>query len=387
MSKAAAEQMLDIVREGQAVVRIENETIQQIATQRPRPSIDKILAGAIAEVEMVPQFASAAYYSIPFKAHKGDSSEAVRMIEGPSIKAANILARHYRNNTSGSRIVGEDERAIYVEGVAIDLETNVRITAPYKVSKIAWNKFTQTHAPLSPDRLDITVQADLSKARRNAILNLLPVSLVQPFLDRAKQVAAQMKESPKAKVRPLEERVELVVHRLEELGASRQDILEQFGGSISSEEDLQRLIGIGTAIRDGMTTPEQAFGSPQVVKPSAEQAKARIVMQEMLGIDLDTPADIPSAEELDIEDQDSPKPEEIIRSAFNDIIAELFSKWPDRKLTSTEASVLSKLLMRAYAVSTVEDVHKLGWQRVQAGLEKLEADVREVMSRRKGRKL
>jgi hypothetical protein len=257
-----------LVEGGQAIVRIENESLQQVAVQRPRPPVNEILKEALAEIEAVPEFAGSAFYSIPYRERKGEGKTV--KVEGPTIKAANQLQRMYRNISSGGRPTGEDKEYIYVQGVGIDLETNTRIVIESKVAKVAFNKSTGQYYDLSPDRLIMAVKAEISKARRNAVIDLLPASLVLPFVQRAKQLAAGMFDRPgQVKASPAERwkvAVDTFKSTWDVTEAQILEKLEMKSAKEITDEKIGDLVGLFNALKEKLVTKEEAF--PTTAKKS-----------------------------------------------------------------------------------------------------------------------
>ena len=79
----------ELIAQGMTVMRVENESQQAMATMKPRDEA-KVYAGAVKELELAPQFAKTAWYSIPYK-----DGEKTVFVEGPSITAAMALARRW----------------------------------------------------------------------------------------------------------------------------------------------------------------------------------------------------------------------------------------------------------------------------------------------------
>jgi len=168
-----------LVQQGEAVLRIENETMMKVALERPRDEA-KLLKAALSELDLVPEEAAAAYYSIPYKSEGG-----TQLVEGLSIKAAMALARRWGNCSVGGRVLSEDATGFNVEGVAIDYETQVRILRPYRVMRFIKRRDGRT-MELDVKRLEMAIQAGVSKAMRNAVLAMLPDYLKNSYFKKAK---------------------------------------------------------------------------------------------------------------------------------------------------------------------------------------------------------
>jgi hypothetical protein len=265
------------MEQGQTILRIENENMQAMAIQKPR-NVAALAVAAIQELRAFPQYAAKMYYSIPYKDRSG-GEEKVVMVEGPSIKAANALARNWGNNSKGWRITGADEERINLQGVFIDHETGSRTTAEISVSRKA-RKRDGTYYTLPADRLNIAIQAGGSKAVRNAINNALPIGLVEGYFAEAKSIAARggrlaIPESPATDVAHITAEIEKSLNAFETLGVEREEVRQyiQRHPELKDEEAVSaHLVGLLNALDEGATTIEEAFTVPE--GPIAEPQRA-----------------------------------------------------------------------------------------------------------------
>jgi hypothetical protein len=260
--------VLELMEQGLTVMRAENENLQAMAIQRPR-DVRKLTLAAIDEIRAFPQFAAKAYYSIPYKDRSGGEEKTV-MVEGPGIKAANALVRHWGNNSSGFRIVGADEERILIQGVFIDHETGMRRTAEISVSRKA-RKRDGTYYFLAADRLNIALQAGGSKAVRNAILNALPFGLVDGYFAEAKRIAARggKIEAPADSATDTAQimaQMEQCIATLEGLGVERTEVLDYINRhpELKNEEAVTaHLVGLLNGLEEGQVTVEEVFTVPE----------------------------------------------------------------------------------------------------------------------------
>lgn len=265
--------VVQLMEQGLRVMRAENETQQSMAVAHPRNEA-RVLDKALAELEQYPEFAEKMFYVIPYK-DRSDGKEKVVNVEGPSIKAANVLKRLWGNNAAGFRIVGGDEQRLQVQGVFLDYETNSRRTAEMSVSRMAWNKAAGKVIPLRDDRLTMAIQAAGSKAVRNAILNELPIGLVNTFWKKAREVAASGRKTAKGAVMPVAERMTKMFSTFAALGVDKKLMdayLAEHHELDTDEAVLIHMIGIHNAIDDGQVSVEEVFsgfkrpGKADVVK-------------------------------------------------------------------------------------------------------------------------
>jgi hypothetical protein len=252
----------ELVAQGMTIMRVENESQQAMATLRPRNE-EAVYAGAIRELELAPEFAKLAWYSIPYKDKQTGKSTNV---EGPSIKAAMALARRWGNCANAGRIVEDLDDRLVVEGVFMDYETNLRTLRTVSVAKKSWSAAIKQVVPLREDRLNMAIQAGMSKAIRNAVLASIPASLVDSYVTAAKRIA--VKGGPKAaggQEPTAKERIAASVKWFVSKGAAQKSVDDYINGlaSETDEDTLATLIGVATAIKDGQATIEEAFGKPE----------------------------------------------------------------------------------------------------------------------------
>lgn len=273
--------VVELMEQGATIMRVENENLQAMAIQRPR-DVAQLTKSALAELRAFPVYADKMYYSIPYKDRSGGEEKTV-MVEGPSIKAANALARQWGNNSCGFRIIGSDEERVNIQGVFIDHETGMRRTAEISVSRKA-RKRDGTYYSLPADRLNIAIQAGGSKAVRNAINNALPIGLVEGYFAEAKRIAARggKMDAPlnsPTDVANITAQFEKSMNRLEALDVSREEVMAYVNRhpELSDEEAVSaHLVGLLNAIDEGQTTIEAVFTVPDGVIAEPQRTAAAV---------------------------------------------------------------------------------------------------------------
>lgn len=154
--------------DGTPQLAIEIRAQRELALSNPR-DMKKALASCLAELEIAPEFAEDAYYSIPY-----GQGENQQIVEGLSVKMSRAAARVWGNCAVGSRIIREDDMVAEAEGVFVDIETNTFFRRPVRVAKTYVPRGTSIPKPLNGTHLTNAIQAGLSKAERNATLSALP---------------------------------------------------------------------------------------------------------------------------------------------------------------------------------------------------------------------
>ena len=240
--------------------RIDHAEIDlQIATAHryPRDVVKaKLKMQSIATMD--PDTAASCFYTLP---------RGGKAIQGPSIRMAEIALGCWGNLRAATRITSVDLGAnptVEIEAAIHDLESNVAI----RMSKR--RRITKKKAKDAPDEDDINLAANAGSAiaLRDAVFKIVPRSVVLPVLEQAKLVAAGDAKS-------LAQRRDAVVKRLEVLGVLRAKIFAAVGAKTIEDIDLEKLgtlIGLGTAIRDGAITIDEAFPDADVEKQTAESA-------------------------------------------------------------------------------------------------------------------
>jgi hypothetical protein len=194
-------------------------------------------------------------------------------IQGPSVRLAEIAVACYGNIRAASRIIDNDGRTITAQGVCHDLENNTLIAV--EVRRRITDRNGRTY---SEDMQIITGNAATSVAFRNAVFKVVPGALVKPVYEAAKSVAVGSASTLAAKRAK-------VISRLNAMQVDTPRILAKLGKTSIENiglSDIEVLIGLGTAIKDGDTTVDEAFpplGSEPIretisleqVKPSKEK--------------------------------------------------------------------------------------------------------------------
>lgn len=217
------------------------EINMQIATARqyPRKELSLIKRNMLSHATLDEETAAACFYKLP----RGGS-----MIEGPSVRLAEIAASNYGNLRIATRTletVTEGNAPHVVVQVAIhDLENNLAIQVE-KRRRITGKK-SKGGKP-DEDDINLATNSCASIAFRDAVFRVVPNVLIRPVLDECKKVAV-------GKANSLSEKRTTILKRLAQLGASEARVLKSLG--LAKAEDItithcEDMIGRGTAIRDG----------------------------------------------------------------------------------------------------------------------------------------
>lgn len=237
----------------------------QITTAKKYPrSIQKFRQDAMTMATADTQIAGSCFYKLKRKNREG--GEAV--IEGPSVRLAEIIASAWGNLRFGARIVSEDEKSVTAQGVAHDLEKNV-----CNVIEVSRRIVDRTGRRYSDDMIQVTKNAVCSIALRNAIFKTIPFTYAKQIYEQAKKVAV-------GDVKTLNERRQSMFEAFSKMGVSKEQILATLEKPSIEDvglTEIETMIGIFTAIKDGDTTIEAQFGvksgKPNVEMPQEKDKK------------------------------------------------------------------------------------------------------------------
>ena len=163
-----------------ALARVEVDSQISTAKQYPR-DMDRFASTAMKLVETVAMQKSTReggeelFYSMP---------RGGKIIEGPSVRLAEIIAHTYGNCRVGARTVAEETDFVVCQGVFHDLEQNVAITFEIK-RRIRKRDGTR----YDDDMIGVTANAGCGIAYRNAVLKGVPKGFWLPLYERARKLA------------------------------------------------------------------------------------------------------------------------------------------------------------------------------------------------------
>lgn len=256
------------------IAQHKSEIDMQISTAKAYPrTVIKAMDESKAMISISPEIAAGCFYSLT----KGGN-----IITGPSIRLAEILMSSWGNCNVGGRVIEESEEWVTVQGVAHDLETNVRFTSEIRrrITKKDGKRY-------STDVIQSTIGAAIAIGIRNAIFKIVPTSIINE-LDRF------AREKALGKIDKHKQLIDQWVEYYLNTYSVSSDLLCLKVGANSVDEitrpQLQILVGIGTALRDEQTTVEKEFNDlipePQAMNtenqnPPPEKSVESQVMEEL----------------------------------------------------------------------------------------------------------
>ena len=240
-----------------------SEVDVQIATAHRFPrNIEKCRENMLQLATMDDNVAYNCFYHLERKDRDGKTS----VIEGISVRMAEIIAACWGNLRVQSRIIGNDGRMITAQGICHDLESNVAISVEVKRSIMG------KYGTYSQDMQVVTGNAASAIALRNAICKVVPAVLIKSVVD-AVQCKALEHINKEGTTSVWLKWVEF----MQQLGINEQQLLlyvHKDSRDAITAEDVQKLAGVYNAIQEGTTTVEETFKKPNVQAAMAEEAKA-----------------------------------------------------------------------------------------------------------------
>lgn len=255
----------------EATVRAEVDVQVTTAKKFPR-SIQKSLERCEKMALSTPETAEMCFYSL----RRGG-----KVIEGPSVRFAEILANTWGNLRIAARVMDVGEKQVVCCACCHDLETNTAI------SQEETRRITgKDGGRFSDDMVAVTCNASCAIAMRNSVIHCIPRPLWEPIYERCREEAGGTK-------RPLEDRRQKALAWFKAQGIAEETVLRRCNRGKAGEltrEDLLTLAGIRNAIREGSTTAEEAF-SGEPAPPPAPAGQAPIPV----AVDAPRPPEAPGA--------------------------------------------------------------------------------------------
>lgn len=236
------------------------------ASERPRDEQESLRA-SMAELEAVPGLAEDAYYSIPY-----ESDGKKVPVEGLTIGAAMSLVRRWGNLLTGAKTVGEDDKGWDLEGTAYDLESNILIMRPYRVSKFYKPRGGQNVVPLDHNRRLAAFQSGVSKAVRNCALAVIPEWFKAAYFEMAKQLVLNPPQKIGKVAKSIQERILMARGAFAKNWKVTDAEMTDYLSGLALEDDnavLLHLQGLFNGLKEGRESADNVFGriKPQPTMP------------------------------------------------------------------------------------------------------------------------
>jgi phosphoribosylformylglycinamidine (FGAM) synthase PurS component len=187
------------------------------------------------------------FYALRRAGANGDT-----VIEGVSVRLAEIIAGAWGNLRVQTRILGNDGKTITVQGMCHDLETNLAVSVEVKRRITDRNGKT-----FSEDMQVVTGNAASAIAFRNAVLKVVPKAVTKNVIDRVKDVAMGQSID-------LETVRQKLVAYYAKIGVPVDQLLSYTAIETLPEMDKEKcfeLKSLANAIKEGTTTVKESFAA------------------------------------------------------------------------------------------------------------------------------
>lgn len=253
---------------GEALESIDRASMDvQISTAKRYPrSVTEALNQAVTLATMDEETAASMTYGLR-RGHK--------IVSGPSVRLAEVLAYSWGNLRAEAVIVAEDAKSVTAMGTCFDLEKNMatRVQASRRITDSQGRRYND-------DMINTTKNAAISIALRNAVFRTIPRALADRVWAEAKQVA--LGKGAKS----VSQKRQAMIEWYGSQGVEPEQVYELLGvGGIDDigENELIDLRGLANAIKEGEATIEETFfaGTPSEKAQRKTQAKVERLKEEM----------------------------------------------------------------------------------------------------------
>lgn len=272
--------------------RMEKAQIDQLVStskQFPR-NVKKCKDEAIAMATMDIETACECFYTL---------RRAGKLIEGPSVRAAEIAFSCWGNLRAGSRVLGADATTVTGQAFCHDTEKNV-----YIVKETKRRITTKDGKRYNEDMILTTGNAAAAISQRNAVFGCIPKTLIRSVYKEAKKVAIGDASS-------LHDRWNKCIKAFTAIPVTEDQILKYLEKKSADEivqDDLAHMIGVFNSLKEGeaavdeLFPPEKGPSLDDAVDPKKEKKKAKVKDTEK------EPATVP-------EPETKPEPEPEVKDA------------------------------------------------------------------------
>ena len=274
---AATVQSLDRLEPNALEAMTRGQIDVQIATAQRFPrSVKGFVRDALDMATLDQETAEACFYALP---------RAGKTIEGPSARLAEIIASAWGHMRVEGRVIEESDRFVTARGTAWDVQRNVAMAV--EVRRRITDKRGKRYAD---DMIGVTANAAIAIALRNAVFKVVPSAYTR-------HIYAQCREVAVGKAETLSARRDRALGFFTKLGVSAERVcatLEVNGVEDITLDHLATLQGLKTAIREGDTSIEEAFGGNGIVQPKRKSETAAAQPTNTAGAQARTPEPEPT---------------------------------------------------------------------------------------------
>jgi hypothetical protein len=253
----------------QAINRSEIDMQISTAKQYPR-DLSSVLKNIRDYATIDAETAADCFYALK----RGQGNDA-SVIEGLSVRMAEIFASSWGNLRVQTRIIGNDGKTITAQGICHDLETNVAVSV--EVKRRITNKYGKT---FSEDMQVVTGNAASAIAFRNAVFKVIPKALT-------KKIVEEIKKASLPPISDMESKREKTIKWFTDRGVKVEEILKYIESDSIENIGIEQLLTLrstANAINEGTTTIEETFHQRETIEEMKKEMKTKTDKQGKLNL-------------------------------------------------------------------------------------------------------
>lgn len=236
---------MDIIKTSNNVAINDSLIDTQVATAKQFPrELKTVVDNSIFMATMDSETAQSCKYAVP---------RGGKFITGPSVHLAKLIVSEWGNMRIETRVTGTTDTHVISEAVCFDLEKNVavKVEVRRKITDKIGRKFND-------DLITVTGNAANSIALRNAVFSVIPKAVTDKIYKACEAKVLQGDTNV-----TLSDRLDNAIKFFADTHkVTKKQIFDLFSVTKKSQmtdEHLSALLAISQAIKDGDTTPQQAF--------------------------------------------------------------------------------------------------------------------------------
>jgi len=237
------------------------DTQVSTAKQYPR-DLQRVLNNVIALVTADRETAQSCSYSLP----RGGKS-----LTGPTVHLAKMLAQQYGNMRVESKVVDITDKQVVSRGTCWDLENNVAVS--FEVRRSIMSKSGR----FNDDMITVTGNAANAIAYRNAVLSLIPKSIIDSAYKKAQEmITGDLSDETKV----IQRRTKAIEFFNSEYGITEEEVIKLMGKQTIKQikvNEIATLLGIQQSLADGDTTVEDLMKPIRLSKDAKKEALKKVV--------------------------------------------------------------------------------------------------------------
>lgn len=245
----------------------QSEIDTQIATAHRFPrNVEKAKQKMLEYAAMDKETAYNCFYHLERKGKDEHGNSVTNVIEGLSVRMAEIVAIAWGNLRVQNRIIGNDGKTITAQGICHDLESNLAISV--EVKRSIWGKY----GTYTQDMQVVTGNAASSIALRNAVLKVVPQVVIADVIEQVKKKSLEQINSI-----GIAESWKNCVHAFQAFKVNENMLLVYLNKTAEkiTSDDILKLGGVYNAIKEGTTSAAEVFTLPKEQNKIAAQAQSK----------------------------------------------------------------------------------------------------------------